>query len=201
MKKYTLFTLAVCFLAVFSIMGCKSGGSQVASPGVDECTFPDDGVTPAPLWVCDAPVPGIEVSAVGSAEQTKAGYDFQKDMAAAAGRERLASQMKVKVSKMIKRYAETTGVGEAETVDKVNTAVSKLITHETLVGSKIYRTHKNPKTGVLFTLVGVDKANLQDNVKQAVNSSMKNDKALWQKFQAGKAQEELAAGIANTKAE
>jgi hypothetical protein len=50
-------------------------------------------------------------------------------------------------------------------------------------------------------LVGIDAGNSQKITEAAVKTSMNNDKALWQKFQAGKAQDELAADIAKQKVE
>lgn len=195
----TTLLISLCLLIMLSFVSCKSTPDTVKLERVKECTFPDDGKTEAPLWVCDAPVEGIEVSAVGSAAATKAGYDFQRKMAAASARERLAAQMKVTVNEMIKRYAETTGAADSETVDRANTAVSKHITDAQLVGSKVVRNLKNPNTGVLFVLMGIDAKHAKAIAEQAINTSMKNEQALWQKFQAGKAQEELAAGIANMK--
>ena len=193
--------LICCVSLLFAFYGCKSAGTPMPDQPLAECTFPDDGRTPAPLWICDAPVEGLDVSAVGSAQPTKAGYNFQKDMATAHGREQLASQMKIKVKKMIKRYAETTGSRDSETVDKVNTSVSKLITNETLVGSRIFRSLTNPNTKVLYVLIGFDVAAMQNNVQDAVKTSMRNDQALWQKFQAQKAQDELAAEISKMETE
>ncbi|MCK5508977.1 MAG: hypothetical protein KAI50_10725 [Desulfobacterales bacterium] len=193
--------LICCVSLLFAFSGCKSVGTPMPDQSLAECTFPDDGITPAPLWICDAPVEGVGVSAVGSAQPTKAGYNFQKDMAAAHGREQLAAQMKIKVGKMIKRYAETTGSGDSETVDKVNVSVSKLITSETLVGSRIFRSLANPNTKVLYVLTGFDAAAMQNNVQDAVKTSMRNNQALWQKFQAQKAQDELAAEISKMETE
>ena len=193
--------LICCVSLLFAFYGCKSVGTPMPDQSLAGCTFPDDGITPAPLWICDAPVEGVGVSAVGSAQSTKAGYNFQKDMAAAHGREQLAAQMKIKVGKMIKRYAETTGSGDSETVDKVNVSVSKLITSETLVGSRIFRSLANPNTKVLYVLTGFDAAAMQNNVQDAVKTSMRNNQALWQKFQAQKAQDELAAEISKMETE
>jgi hypothetical protein len=193
MKKTVV--ILFCLALAFSY-GCQTNpvvNNMPAAP--NECSFPDDGKTAAPLWICDAPVEGVEVSAVGSHEPTQAGIDFQKTMAAAAARESLARSMKSKITNMIKRYAQTTGAGSSETVDKVNTSVSKLLTSETLENTRIYRSLKNPNTGVLYVLVGLSAAPMRENVQKAVKTSMNNERALWQEFKATKAQDELAADI------
>jgi hypothetical protein len=175
------------------------GSTPPAKPKVADCTYFGT-QDPAPLWICGAPVDGVEVSAVGSAEQSGAGEAFMKQMAATDARVQLAQSMKVQVQNMIKQYAETTGAGKDETVDKVNTSVSKQITDQTLIGTRIYRTQSGTN-GRYYVLVGLDVAGVQKITEAAVKTSMNNDKALWQKFQAGKAQDELAADIAKQKLE
>ena len=160
-----------------------------------ECMFPDLPSEEAPLWVCDLPVEGVAVSAVGAYEKTAAGVGFQKDQALADGRVKLAQQVRVRVSNMIKQYAETTGAGSTETVDKVNSSVSKLITAETLTGSRAYRSTSSSNS-TMYVLVGLDPSATQQAAERALKTSMKNDGALWQQFKSQKAQEELAAEIA-----
>jgi len=162
---------------------------------VAECVFPDAPGTAAPGWICDEPVEGVEISAVGSAEKSGAGHDFMKSMAATNARVALAQNMQVQVRNMIKQYVETTGAADSETVDKVMTSVTKQITNETLVGTKIYKTRKSPG-GSLYVLLGMDESSVQKATEKALKTSMKNERALWQQFKAQKGQDELAAEIA-----
>ena len=180
-------------------LGLAACATPAKKEVVAECVFPNSDKA-APLWVCDAPVEGVAVGATGSAAKSAAGIDFMKQQAATSARVRLAQQMKVHVANSIKQYAETTGVGDSETVDKVNTATTKQITDETLVGTKIFRSAQAPD-GAMYVLVGIDEAAAQKLTEVALRSSMNNEKALWQKFQAGKAQDELAADIAKMKTE
>lgn len=192
--------VALVSMTVLSLAACSSAPVKEAPKAiakVAECVFPGTSEA-APGWICDEPVDGVEVSAVGVAEATQAGEAFQKQMAATAARVQLAQNVKVQVANMIKQYAETTGAGKDETVDRVNTAVTKQITDQSLVGSKVYRSRVS-STGKMYVLVGIDSANAQKITEAAVKTSMNNDKALWQKFQAGKAQDELAAEIAKQK--
>ena len=148
--------------------------------------------------LCDEPVEGVEISAVGSADKSAAGHDFMKQMAATSARVQLAQRMKVKVQNMIKQYVETTGAADQETVDKALTSVTKQITNETLVGTKIYKTRTSP-TGSLYVLLGMDPNSVETAAQNAIKTSMNNERALWQQFKAQKAQDELAAAIAATK--
>ena len=170
-----------------------AGEVKQAAP---DCVFPDAPSAAAPGWVCDEPVEGVEVSAVGVAEKTAAGHSFMKNMAATDARVQLAQAMKVHVQNMVKQYAETTGAADTETVDKVNSSVTKQITDETLVGTRIFKTRTSPN-GTLYVLLGMDGSIAAKATENALKTSMNNDKALWQQFKATKAQDELAAAIAN----
>ncbi len=193
-KKSLMATGLVTMVLVLS--GCS--GSDDIKQAAPDCVFPDSPSISAPGWVCDEPVAGITVSAVGVAEKSAAGHSFMKSMAATDARVQLAQSMKVHVQNMIKQYAETTGAADAETVDKVNTSVTKQITDETLVGTKIYKTRTSPN-GTLYVLLGMDISIAATATQNALKTSMNNDSALWQQFKAQKGQDELAASIANMK--
>lgn len=170
-------------------------GACAAPPQkVAECVFPNSNQA-APGWICDAPVEGMAVTAVGSAAKSDAGLDFMKQMASTAARVQLAQQMQVQVENMIKQYAETTGAGSRETVDRVNTSVTKQITSQTLQGTRIVRSLQGPD-GTLYVLVGADPATTELIARNAIRTSMSNDQAAWQQFKAQKGQEELATDIA-----
>ena len=178
-------------LAVTAMLtGCGGGDKQV----VHECVYPDMPDRAAPGWICDEPVAGVEVSAVGSSKIGLAGPSHAKQMAMTKARVQLAQMMKVHVANMIKQYVETTGAGATETVDQVTTSVTKQITKETLVGSRLFKSHTSP-TKTLYVIVGLDEAKVQQAAEKAIKTSMKNERALWQQFKASKAQDELAAEI------
>ena len=178
------------------LVACSS--NQPVPQEAVSCAFADGSGQAAPEWVCGAPVEGLDLSAVGYSDKSAAGPNFMKQMAATAARVELAQTMQVEVENMIKQYAETTGAGDAETVDRVNTSVTEQITKQTLVGSKIFRQMPTP-TGGMVVLVGLDADTVNQLAEQAIKTSMNNEKALWQKFQAEKSFDELAAEIAKRK--
>ena len=188
MNKAAYLVAGVAMSAILA--GC--GGKT--KEDVADCVFPDAPGTEAPGWICDEPVEGVEISAVGSADKSAAGHDFMKQMAATSARVQLAQRMKVKVQNMIKQYVETTGAADHETVDKALTSVTKQITNETLVGTKIYKTRTSP-TGSLYVLLGMDPNSVETAAQNAIKTSMNNERALWQQFKAQKAQDELAVEI------
>ncbi len=173
-------------------------GEEAVKQAAPDCVFPDAPDAAAPGWICDEPVEGVDVSAVGVAEKSAAGHSFMKNMAATDARVQLAQRMKVHVQNMVKQYAETTGAADTETVDKVNTSVTKQITDETLVGTRIFKTRTSPN-GSLYVLLGMDANATAQATQKALRTSMGNDAALWQQFKAQKGQEELAEAIANMK--
>lgn len=189
--KNCLFTMSAVALAAL-LTAC--GGEEVKQAAPD-CVFPDAPDTAAPGWVCDEPVEGVEVSAVGAAEKSAAGHSFMKNMASTDARVQLAQAMKVHVQNMVKQYAETTGAASTETVDKVNTSVTKQITDQTLVGTKVFKSRVSPN-GTLYVLLGMDANATATATQEALKTSMNNDRALWQQFKAKKGQDELAAAIA-----
>lgn len=198
----TRFHYLLAAAATVAVMGgCSNTEKKVSvAESPKECVFPDSPKDAAPLWVCDSPVEGVSVSAVGAANKSAAGVSFMKDQAAADARVKLAQQMKVLVNNMIKQYVETTGAGSSETVDKVNTSVSKLITSETITGSRIFRSTVSPK-GDMYVLVGLDPTVTKEATEKVLKTSMNNERALWQQFKAAKGQEEMAAEIAKMAAE
>lgn len=189
MSRLNLLVLTVLSAVLITACGGKTKPQEVV-----ECNFPDAPTVAAPAWVCDQPVTDYPVTAVGSSPKSDAGYDFMKDQAAASARVRLAQQMQVHVMNMVKQYVETTGTGDAETVDQVRTSVSKVITDQTLLGSRIIRNRTSPN-GYLYVLVGIDQENAMYNSQKALRTSMGNDEALWQQFKAEKGFDELTEEI------
>lgn len=175
--------------------GCSTTQEKPKEPAsATTCVYPNSDVI-APDWVCDVPVKDLVLSAVGVAEPSKAGFSYMKDIAAADGRGRLAEQLQVEVKKMVKQYLGTTGKGDSETVDAAASSTLKTITHQTLVGSRVHQTRTGPN-GRLYVLIGIDEAAKTQVVKAAVQTSMRNEAALWQQFKAQQSFEELAAEIA-----
>jgi len=188
MKK-VLATTALAF-SLIGLTGCMNSNK----PDVNACMI--DG-TQAPSWVCDggATMEG-GLFAVGSAEPSPLGRSFQRTEATAAARDALARQIKIKVKNMFKQFQATTGIGDAQTAEKATQNVSKQVAQATLSGSKVMKVWISPTKGTMYVLVGMpDPKAVQQEVKNAVKTSLKNDQALWQKFLAQKADKELDAAV------
>ena len=189
-----LFILMLAPLVLLA--ACSSSPERSGSSALADCVYPDGSDKAAPGWICDEPVAGVSVSAVGIAGPTKAGPSFQKDTATADARGKLVEQFQVQVDKMVKSYLGTTGIGDSETVDSVSQSVLKTVSSDTLYGSKVFKSRVGPD-GSMYVLVGLDENATREAAAQAVASSMNNDNALWQQFQAQQGFDELKESIAN----
>lgn len=176
MKK-VLLIMAVMAISCVMFIGCASAPKEQSN---------------LPAWVLMPPEGGI--SGVGAAQIGPAGMQTARIEAAANARDEIARTLNVRVKNMIKNFTETTGVGDDQTVDKVFTNVSKQVAKVDLTGSQIKKVHLDQDKNELYVLVAVQPevvSEVAESMKQAAVTSFKNDKALWQKFQAKKGQEEL----------
>lgn len=182
----TLSSIALAGLIVASITGCSSKQAPKKEEFDNRCK--QENVL-APKWTCNPMVEGA-YAGVGIAQKSAAGMGHMRRVALANGRSDLAQQIKSQVKDKVETFTSTTGVGSGETVDQVNTAVSKQIAKVDLQGSKGVQTWNAP-SGSLYMLVTVPESTVNNEVKSAVKSSFKNDNALWQQFRAKNALEGL----------
>lgn len=132
------------------------------------CVFPDTPSVLAPAWICDQPVKGIKVSAVGSAKKSAAGIKFMKAMASTDARVSLTQKMRKMITRMIIQHGEAMGQRDSDDVINAINASKKYITNETMHGTKIFKTRISPN-GVLYVLIGLsdkDVVNIAHNAKK-----------------------------------
>ncbi|WP_373003966.1 LPP20 family lipoprotein [Sulfurimonas sp.] len=182
----TLSSIALAGLVAATISGCGGAAPEPKEEFDNRCK--QENVL-APKWTCVPMVEGA-YAGVGIAQKSAAGMGHMRRVALANGRSDLAQQIKSQVKDKIETFTRTTGVAEGETVDQVNTAVSKQIAKVDLQGSKGVDAWTAP-SGSLYMLVTVPEATVNGEVKAAVKTSFKNDQALWQQFQAKNALESL----------
>jgi hypothetical protein len=186
-------TLSGCFGSNAPAVG--ENGVPVSAPQQDPALCYEGGVQ-APQWVCDPFVEG-GMFAVGSAPANPLGKGFQQTEAMANARDSLARELGTKVSNMFKQFAQSTGVGENQTVEKVATNVSKQIASQNIEGARQKNRWTSPD-GTLYIHVVMDPtsvATFKEEAKAVVKTSMKNDEALYQQFVAKRGFDELDAAI------
>ncbi|RME86529.1 MAG: hypothetical protein D6771_01735 [Zetaproteobacteria bacterium] len=184
-------TIAMLVVAA-AAAGCAKK-EEAPPPQVQNPVFQQEFAN-APSWVLNAKSTGSVLVAVGSAKaQSPEMIQFAREEAMAAARDELARQMSVRVKNMVKRFMQTTGVGDAKTVDRVSATVSKQVTNQVLSGSHQTDLWISP-SGVVWVRVELDPKMAREAVVQAMRTSMTKE-ALWQQFQAKKAFDELQAEI------
>ena len=182
----SLTTIVAAGIIAATITGC--GGDAPAPAAEADFRCKQEGVL-APKWTCVPMVEGA-YAGVGTSPKSAAGMGHMRRVALANGRSDLAQQIKSQVKDKVETFTRTTGVGDAETVDMVNTAVSKQVAKVDLQGSKGVDVWNAP-SGTLYMLVTVSQDSVNGAVKNAVKTSFKNDEALWQQFQSKQAMDGL----------
>jgi hypothetical protein len=182
--KKILILLAI--LSLVAITGC-SGAEKKSDNGQQSGEL-----SKFPAWVIN---PSYEdaLAAVGSAKIGKAGMSFARQQAMANARDQLALSIEVKVNTMFKSYVNSVGLGGEDGVDAIATSVSKQVASQTIRGS--VQKEMSVIDNELYVLVVVDNSVVKEETVKAVNTSMANERALWQEFKADQGQKELEAAV------
>lgn len=184
--------VALIALVTISFTACSSKEEPKPQKYNPTFTCQQEGVD-APRWTCIPEVEGY-YAGVGVAEKSAAGTAHMRRVALMNGRSDLAQQIQTQVKDKIEGFTRATGNGSSETVDKVTTAVTKQVAKVNLQGSKALDMWNAP-SGAIYMLVAVPEKNVnaavKDALKKTVNSSFKDDNALWQQFQSKQALENL----------
>ena len=191
MKKSIISITAAVALAA-TLVGCGGETPAPAEPATTTFGCKQENV-PAPKWTC---VPMMEgaYAGVGIAEKSAAGMGHMRKVALMNGRSDLAQQIKVEVKSRMKGFTQTTGSGDSETVDKMTQAVDDQMAKVSLARSKAVDFWQAP-SGNIYLLVTVPEDYINEKVKATAKTSLKNDNALWQQFQASKAFDAMDAAL------
>lgn len=191
MKNRVSFAI-ITVLSFVLLNGCSSGPKEKEPVRIDNKEMAKE-LADAPKWVLD-PSLQDDIAAVGSARIGQAGLQFARNEAKANARDELARILGTKVKNLINNFTEVTGIGDAETVDKVSSQVTKQVADQMVSGSRQTNMWISPSKNI-YVLVSMDADSAAEAVKKAAQSSYKNDNALWQKFQAQNANKKLDAEI------
>lgn len=187
MKRTLLILTLVSLTLILVLAGC---GKKVKK--IDNERFEEE-YKHAPDWVL-GDSQGESFSAVGSARIGKGGIQFARTEALAIARSELARQVSVKVRGLVNTFAQQTGIGDDQTLDAFSKQVSKLVTDETLSGSREKDTWISPSEDI-YVLAVLNGEGVKDSVRRQVISSYQQDTAKWQEFKAKNGNEELDAEI------
>ena len=186
MKK-NIFSLSAIAVTFAVMTGCVGGAGNTieSSSFVEHCEY-RTGIQ-APEWYCNPTIEG-GMAAVGEAKTNVAkDNNMQRTMALANGRDELSRQTQVKVQNLLTNWSRATGAGDDQTYEANFENVSRQVSQQTLEGSRQLKRWIAPD-GSLVLLIGVtDSAAIKDSVK----TSLRNEQALWQQFQAKQSLDEL----------
>ena len=188
LKSKFIKTVMISAATVALMTGCSS--KEAPAKTKVEQQYVDPELQGAPKWVMMPFVEGA-VAEVGSAPRNAGNdFSFQREEAMADARDNLAKQIAVKVNNMFKSYKSSTGSAGQATFDRSSERVSKQIASQTLKGTRVKDTWIS-RSGTFYVLMIIDTDSVAKAMDQAVKTSFKNDKAMYQKFLASKAQGEL----------
>lgn len=176
-------------IAVAAVLGVMSMGCAASPPLAVAPASVRSALAGAPQWVLSPDTAG-GVAGVGIAPKSAGGIQLQRTEALASARDELARQMEIKVKNLFTGFAQTTGIGDQQTLDKVSKNASRQLADQTLAGSKQKDLWVSPD-GTLYALVVVDPAVAAQAAKQAARTSLRDEHAVWQQIQAKNALDEL----------
>ena len=169
-RQVLLITLVVQVFA-----GCSSRGDYQewgAHIGEDDCFFPDNIKEPAPKWVCTETWESAGLSAVGSYHKTGAGIEFQKSMAMAEARARMAELADIRVQQLIKQHAQSSTKGTVESSTRSDSLIRREIIEKKLPGTELYVMTINPETKRMYVLVGMDASRSERYFTSIINTEL-----------------------------
>lgn len=148
-KLFCVLLSAAITLSVDAVADTQAKAAAVALAGkAKKCLFPKSRKR-APNWICNVPVDGLAVTAVGSSAKSDAGISFMQQMAAADARAHLAQNLHGPVQNKIK------GSNANKAPDERDSTLITRITNDSLRDTKIVRSIYGPD-GTLYVLVGLN---------------------------------------------
>lgn len=181
---------AACAAAIIS--GCASNGG-VSTPQAElltpECTHKDAPTVPAPLWVCDVPIEGYAISAVGFSEK-KPTSSLTTAAATAQARTKMSSQFASEVAEVVQEYQKAVQTDENEAFMVDQDLVRQTFTSAFLFGSKVVRTLTSPTHGQ-YVVIAMDKETYQANAAKLMAALEDEDARLKKMFEDEKAKKRL----------
>lgn len=184
MKRLSVCMMTILVAFMLTSIGCSRGIKDKVDNEELQKEYEN-----APEWVLSNSDEDL-FSAVGAARIGKGGMQFARTEAMGYGRTELARQIAVKVKSLVNNFTQQTGLGDDQTLDAFSRQVSKMVTDETLSGSRQKDIWISPSSEV-YVLMVLDEKAVEASVRRQVLHSYQQDSAKWQEFQAKNANEAL----------
>jgi hypothetical protein len=136
-----------------------------------DCTFPNS-QEEAPIWVCDAPVDGMEVGEVGMSHSTDMIVGMTNAITAA--REQLVQLMQADITRTLKQ-SSAEKIISPEKMERIISSATKQIRKEIIERVRLYRALQR-SDGSIYVLLGLDSATY-DAFQQLSQNVINSNKA------------------------
>jgi hypothetical protein len=176
---------------------CSSTSPDVSTPAATvlapECVFKDAPDTPAPLWVCDVPIEGYALTAVGFSEK-KPSSTMTTSAATADARTQMSAYFATMVSDLFSEYQKSLSTEEADKYIIDTDMVRETVTSTTLFGTRVIRTLTSPSNGQ-YVAIAMDDATFAANQTKVFAALENQDAEIKQLFSNEQAREKLMSMI------
>lgn len=157
------------------IVGCSSKyGLGEGASSIEDSALEANNLLNAPSWVLNGGREGL--SAIGSADITKAGLQFARNEALALARDELSRIVSVKIEGLVSN-AITQSIGNNaydSNVEKYGEQITRQIVSQTMVGTKQKDTWITSDGKQIYVLVELDSA-LSDKIKKSIMQNIASD--------------------------
>jgi len=167
------FRILIVSMIIGLLIACSSSTTNVSK----DYSNSNPSLNGAPKWVLQPSAEG-SIAAVGSAEKSPGGINFQRTEAMSNARNELSRIIETKVKNLFTNFERSTGVGKDISFDKVTENVTKQVVSQSLSGSEQKDIWISGE-GTMFVLVSLDSKHVQELVKANFRSSLRDEKSLY----------------------
>lgn len=175
MKMISLKKVSFILGFMMIIAGCSSKyGLGEGASSITEAALKANNLLDAPSWILNGGREGL--SAIGSADITKAGLQFARNEALAMARDELSRMISTKVEGLVSSaVSQSVGNNAYDSiVEKYSEQITRQIVSQSLVGSKQMDTWISPDGKQIYVLVEQDET-LSDKIQKSIMQNISKD--------------------------
>lgn len=175
MKMISLKKVSFILGFMMIIAGCSSKyGLGEGASSITEAALKANNLLDAPSWILNGGREGL--SAIGSADITKAGLQFARNEALAMARDELSRMISTKVEGLVSNaVSQSIGNNAYDSiVEKYSEQITRQIVSQSLVGSKQMDTWISPDGKQIYVLVEQDET-LSNKIQKSIMQNISKD--------------------------
>ncbi len=190
MKKLAIFSPVLLLAGCGATNNVTTPQTTVITP---ECVFADAPEKAAPLWVCDVPIEGYALSAVGFSEK-KPSQAMTTAAATTQARAKMSEHFATTVSQLFTDYQKSLETQEESKFIIDTDLVRETVSSMTLFGSKVIRTLTSPTQGQ-YVVIALDESTYKANAEKVFAALVDENAEMKQLFDSEQARERLLSMI------